>query len=267
MTKTNPPAPFGPESIMWRINRERVVLLGGAAAAVLQAAHPVVAAGVARHSRFRNDPTSRLRGTLEAVYAVAFGGAEAAERVRQRVANAHEKVRGSGYSASDPDAQLWVLATLIMCSVTQHQRFVGPLSQEELDRFLEENALFGEYFGLDRDKLPQPWAVFEEYWKCQIRSDLLGQTETCGDVARAVIRPDAPMRMRLLAPLMRALVLEYIPEPIRIRLGLKSSFLKWPLWKFLDGIVPIILRHGPKRLRYPAHYLRASRQTPSATGS
>lgn len=38
---------FAPDSAMWRINRERFVLIGGPAAAILQAAHPSVAFGVA----------------------------------------------------------------------------------------------------------------------------------------------------------------------------------------------------------------------------
>lgn len=263
MTHPNDAAsPFGPDSMMWRINRERVVLLGGAAAAVLQAAHPVVAAGVAKHSRFRTDPTSRLRHTLEAVYAVAFGGAAAAEAVRRHVANAHKKVQGPSYSANDPNAQLWVLATLIMCSVTQYERFVGPLTETERDRFLEENAHFGEYFGLDSRHLPQPWTAFQEYWSTMIDGDFLGQDPLCGEVARAVIRPDAPRHMRWLAPVTHALVLEYIPEPLRKRLGLKNSRLRRPFWKCLDRAVPSILRQAPKRIRYPSSYLHAIAQFP-----
>ncbi len=258
-TSDKPSAPFGPESMMWRINRERVVLLGGAAAAVLQAAHPVVAAGVARHSRFRTDPTSRLRHTLNAVYAVAFGGAEAAEAVRRHVAHAHGKVRGPEYSAADPEAQLWVLATLIQCSVIQYQRFVAPLSADELDQFLAENARFGQYFGLDPAHLPQAWSAFQNYWTGMLNGKLLGRDPICGEVARAVIRPDAPRHMRWLAPLTRALVLEYLPEPLRLRLGLKDSRLKGPLWKSFDAIVPLVLRHGPGRLRYPPQYIAACR--------
>ena len=72
--------PFSPDSMMWKINREQVVLLGGASAAVLQVAHPQVAMGVAAHSKFRSDSTGRLRRTLDSVYTVAFGTAEEVER-------------------------------------------------------------------------------------------------------------------------------------------------------------------------------------------
>lgn len=36
---------FSSESAMWRVNRENFVLIGGAAAAILQVAHPAVAMG------------------------------------------------------------------------------------------------------------------------------------------------------------------------------------------------------------------------------
>lgn len=39
-------------SITWRVNAERIVLLGWARAILLQLAHPLVAQGVADHSSF-----------------------------------------------------------------------------------------------------------------------------------------------------------------------------------------------------------------------
>jgi len=116
---------FPPESAMWRLNREHFVLLGGSAAAILQAVHPMVAMGVAAHSEFRDDALGRLRRTLEAVYAIAFGTKENVEQVMRTVRAAHAKVNGDTpqkYSAMDPDAQMWVLATLIMTTVEMHRR-------------------------------------------------------------------------------------------------------------------------------------------------
>ena len=39
---------FGPDSVAWRVDREVIVLAGGSCALLMQAAHPVVAAGVDR---------------------------------------------------------------------------------------------------------------------------------------------------------------------------------------------------------------------------
>lgn len=51
---------FGPGSLAWLINAESVLLLGGGRALLMQAAHPLVAAGVADHSDFTADPFDRL---------------------------------------------------------------------------------------------------------------------------------------------------------------------------------------------------------------
>ncbi|MES1170192.1 MAG: oxygenase MpaB family protein, partial [Leifsonia sp.] len=49
-----------------------VLVLGGAAAILLQVADPVVARGVAEHSDFARRPMDRLRNTLRYVYAVGL---------------------------------------------------------------------------------------------------------------------------------------------------------------------------------------------------
>jgi uncharacterized protein (DUF2236 family) len=54
------PGLFGPGSVAWRINAESVLLLGGGRALLMQAAHPLVAAGVADHSDFTAGPLGAL---------------------------------------------------------------------------------------------------------------------------------------------------------------------------------------------------------------
>ena len=54
---------YGPDSMMWRINREAVLLGAGPAALLLQVAHPMVAEGVAHHSTFEEDPGSGCTGS------------------------------------------------------------------------------------------------------------------------------------------------------------------------------------------------------------
>ena len=39
------PGYFGPESMMWKVNKEITVLFGGARALLMHAAHPLIAAG------------------------------------------------------------------------------------------------------------------------------------------------------------------------------------------------------------------------------
>lgn len=252
--------PFGPDSITWKINRERVVLLGGPAAAVLQVAHPQVAMGVSAHSKFRTDTMGRLHRTLEAVYTIAFGTPEEVEHVRSGVARAHRVVKGEGYSAFDPDAQLWVLATLIMGSVTMYRRFVGPLISQELDQFLRENERFGEVFGLDPELLPKSWDAFEAYYEKMLNGPLLGSHPLCADVANAVITADSPCFMRALSPVFRVMTTEYLPQELQNRLKIEHGVLASTFWPILDRVLPSLIRVSPASVRFAPHYRRALRR-------
>lgn len=241
---------------MWRVNREYVVLLAGAAAAVLQVAHPQVAMGVYAHSDFQNDPTGRLQRTLDAVYAVAFGTPEQAAAMQGRVAAMHAKVRGEGYSAFDADAQLWVLATLIMGSVSMYRRFVGPLSDAELNQLLLENRVFGKMFGVKPDAVPDSWPEFLRYWNSMLHGPVLGAHPLCAPVAQAVLCPTHG-RMKMLAPVFRALALEFLPPALQLRLGLRAGRYDQNLWQLMDVILPNVLGVLPPSLRFVRSYRNA----------
>ncbi len=251
---------FGPDSLMWKINRELVVLLAGPAAAVLQVAHPQVALGVARHSRFREDAGGRLHRTLDAVYTVAFGGRGDVERMRVSVARMHAKVRGEGYSAAAPDAQLWVMATLIMGSVSMYERFVATLSMKEKNHFLLENRTFGEVFGMRPELLPAVWEDFLKYWQGMMEGGTLGSIPECGEVARAVLQPKRPAMFRVLHPVLPSLAAVLIPQDLAERLGLPAGWHANRTWAFLDRFLPRLLPLLPSRARFSGHYIRASRR-------
>src|SRR5208282_6677504 len=64
---------FGPDSISWRINRESALFLAAGRAALLQLAHPWVAAAIAHHSTVLNDPVARFHNTFRVVFTMFFG--------------------------------------------------------------------------------------------------------------------------------------------------------------------------------------------------
>src|SRR5437016_11697134 len=99
---------FGPGSLTWRVNREGALLLGGGRALLLQVAHPLVAAGVAQHSNYREDPWGRLYRTLDTVTTIVFGTNEESEEAADRLRRVHSRVTGKAddgrpYEANDPD--------------------------------------------------------------------------------------------------------------------------------------------------------------------
>lgn len=243
---------------MWRVNRERVVLLSGPAAATMQVAHPVVAHGVDAHSLFRVDPVGRLLRTLRAVYTVAFGTSAEIEEVRQRVLTVHRGIRGPGYSAFDQDALLWVLATLVMGSVLAYERFVEELTVLEKEQLLSEYADFGEVFGLAQDRLPRSWSGFQSYWEGMISGPVLGTDPLCGRVAHDVLSPTRPLYFRACRSIFRAFATGFMPARLCEKLGIPPTGSR--LWKFLDRCLPPLVRILPKPLRYDGHYLRACRR-------
>lgn len=250
---------------MWRVNREHTLLLGGPTAAILQIAHPEVALGVSNHSDFRSDTLGRLQRTLEAVYTIAFSPRAEVEAMAERVRAAHAKVRGASpraYSAFSPDAQMWVLATLIQLSVQMFERYVGRLSPAEKEEFFQEMRGFGEWFGLPLSHGPQDWAAFAEYYRNMLEGDTLGSLPVSVELARHIVHPRRPLHLRPLWPLASATAREFLPSPLRERLQLPSTPGSRLVLATLDSLLPAILPALPPRLRFARQYLVAvARQT------
>jgi len=258
-------APFRPGSVMWAVSRERFVLLGGAAAAILQVAHPQVAMGVAAHSRFTEDVMGRLRRTLDAVYAISFGTPEEVAAVRREVARRHGPVRGEvpeRYSAFDPDAQLWVLATLIDGALAMHRRFGRGLPAAAREEYFREMRRFGEVFGLDPGFGPQSMEEFDAYFQGMLAGPLLGSHPLSAEVAAHIVAPRRPRWVLALRPWTAPFACEYVPSPVRERLR-----LPWRRWhagyvRAIEqvGGLALRLRLVPGVVRYCPHYRRARRR-------
>ncbi len=259
---------FGPDSEIWQVNRYATGLLFGPAAVLLQVAHPRVAQGVADHSDFRNDALGRLRRTLHAVNAIAFGTHGEAESMRTRMTAAHQRVRGhtsegmdgpKRYSAFEPDLLLWVLATLIDASFKGYEFVWGPLSKPRRERFYHDFRRFGSYFGLDPAMGPQSLDAFIHYFDDMLSQEWLGQHPLCAEVAAAVVHPPAPFRDRLLGHLVDFLPIETVPPQIRERLQLPSTWWTRARMTCLRQIAPVAFRILPKRLTYYPEAYRAER--------
>src|SRR5258705_5763445 len=111
-----PPEPPGPDSLSWRYAGDLRAALLLPRAALLEAMHPVVGAGLADFSSFMSDPWGRGNRTRESMITSVYGGpAAAAETARLR--KLHRRFKGTDeqgrrYSALDPEAYTWVWATV-----------------------------------------------------------------------------------------------------------------------------------------------------------
>ncbi len=169
------PGVFGPGSEAWRIGRERVLILAGPAALLMQIAHPLVAAGVDQHSDFRVRPVHRLRTTLDATLTMTFGDRDQAAKAAARIRSRHRRVTGctsdaagafpagTEYRADDPQLALWVLATLVWTALEFYDGFVAPLPPERRARYQAEMSRIGGLLGVPQELLLGSHEEFTEY--------------------------------------------------------------------------------------------------------
>ena len=226
------PGLFGPESVTWRVNREGVLLLGGGAALIMQVAHPLVGAGVAEHSNYREDPWGRLYRTLDLTTAIVFGSTDQAHEASERIRNVHTRVKGvtkegggkypagTPYSANDPKLGMWVHATLVDTSMRVYSAYVGTLSHAEELRYYEEQKRLGEMFGVPVEEQPETLADFHEYFDRMVEDDL-AVTDALVDVVDATMRPPLPFVARPLVEAINLATASLLPARLRDGLGLE----------------------------------------------
>jgi uncharacterized protein (DUF2236 family) len=227
---------FAPESVIRRLgNTPLVPFLGGGPAVLLQVAHPLVAAGVFDHSAVRRDLWGRLVHTLRALYLIAFGTKEEAERAAELVRAVHAHVHGATrmqlgrfppgtpYSASDPELMLWVHATLVQASLAAYERFVHPLSREDQELYYQEMALVARLFGTPASVIPRSLADFREYFVAQISGETIAVTAPAKEVAAVILEARLPAPLRVFVPAHRLSTAGLLPPRLRDQYGLRWS--------------------------------------------
>ena len=139
---------FGPESAVWEVHGCVSTIVGGIRALLLQAAHPAALAGVAKHSRYKEDPLGRLAGTTKWLTITSFGAKEFIEKEAKRVNEMHARVTGSylgkdgmqhEYAAKQREYLMWV-----HCAFT--------------DGFLKTYLMLGYKFKTSADQYVKEWA-------------------------------------------------------------------------------------------------------------
>ena len=253
--------------VSWRVHREVVVLLGWGRAILLQLAHPLVARGVADHSRFRDVGLGRLRRlhrTLGAMLTLTFGTAEEAAAVVRRINGIHDRVQGrlpggagrfpvgTTYSAHDPALLRWVHATCVDSFLLAYERFVAPLAPGERDAYCAESAEIEGPLGMPAGVLPRTHAALSGYVDAMLTSDEIRVTDVARELAEGIVHP--PLG-RLSGPAVLALRLATVgllPASVRDAYGFAWSARReralGVLARSVRGVLPFtpsVLREWP----------------------
>jgi uncharacterized protein (DUF2236 family) len=168
----------------------------------MQVAHPLIAAGVAQHSTFRESavaPLARLHGTVKAMLGLTFGSAEEQTRVINGIRSIHTRVHGTlgepvgryaagtPYSAEDPALLLWVHATLIMTTIRVYELIVADLADRDRDDYCLQSAEIALALGADPAAVPRDWATILRYVQAMLADDTLAVGRDAHALADAIL--------------------------------------------------------------------------------
>jgi uncharacterized protein (DUF2236 family) len=224
----------GLSSVTHRVNAERLVLLGWTRAILLQFAHPLVAEGVFDHSGFRASPraaASRLRHTVKAMLALAFGDEREREAAIAGIRAIHRRVHGrlaspvgpfpagTRYSAEDPALVLWVHATVLESVLLVHERLVGPLSPAEHDLYCEDAAPVALALGAEPAAVPRTRAGLDRYLDASYQSGAIVVGPHARELAAALLRPQPAALLAPASWVNQTLTIGLLPEAVRAQYG------------------------------------------------
>lgn len=217
------PGLFGPGSMTWPVAGDTAVFVGGIRALLVQAAHPEVAAGVAQHSRYRQDPLGRLTRTAAYVTAISFGAMPEVSRAVAMVRGRHRPVagisdRGLPYDASDPALAAWVHNTLTDSFLTAYRVYgARPCPAADADRYVLEQTRVGELLGAA--PLPDTAAALSAW---VARHPHLAPSSACAQAITFLRHPPLPAAILPVYRVLLRAAVATLPSRIQQITGLRS---------------------------------------------
>jgi uncharacterized protein (DUF2236 family) len=222
---------FAEDGAAWTVHAGMGTLVAGIRALLVQALHPGAMAGVHDFSRYREDPISRLNGTVRWVLSVTYGSWEQAERETERVARLHRRVAGdyvSGdgverkYSASSADLVEWVHLAFADAFLTAHEVWGGPIPGGA-DAYVAEWATAGRLMHVPAP--PTSAAELRRRLHGFLERGELRADERTREVVAFLRRPPFAGAMGIAYRVLFAAAVATIPRPYRRMLGVRRSIL------------------------------------------
>ncbi len=227
------PGYFGPQSMMWKVNKEITVLFGGARALLMHAAHPLIAAGARQTSFYQRDPWKRLIRTLSLQNSVTFGNKQEADESAHRINKLHEVINGEDdvtggyYDALDHEQLLWVHACLQISSIYFYEMTVKKLSEEEKNQYHLENMKAAELVLVDKNKMPKTHDGLIKWVTEKSREDgYLVSTDVAEDVKNIIGGGPVPKHIKPIWPFIAFTAFNTLPKEFKEIYGISDSKLK-----------------------------------------
>jgi uncharacterized protein (DUF2236 family) len=227
------PGYFGPNSMMWKVNKEITVLFGGARALLMHAAHPLIAAGARQTSFYQRDPWKRLIRTLSLQNSVTFGTKEEANESAHRINKLHEVIKGEDeitggyYDALDHEQLLWVHACLQISSIYFYEKTVKKLTEKEKNQYHEENSIAAKMVLVDYKTMPKTHEELKNWVIEKSREkDYLVLTDVAIDVADIISGGPVPRHIKPIWPFIAFTAFNTLPPEFKTIYSIKETKFK-----------------------------------------
>ena len=224
------PGYFGPNSMMWKVNKEITVLFGGARALLMHAAHPLIAAGARQTSFYQRDPWKRLIRTLSLQNSVTFGTKTEADESAHRINKLHEVIKGEDvvtkkiYDALDHEQLLWVHACLQISSIYFYEKTVKKLSESEKNQYHKENMLAAKLVLIDENSMPQSHDELKQWVIDKSREEgYLIFTDVAKDVQDIIAGGPVPKHIKPIWPFIAFTAFHTLPPEFKNLYSVKES--------------------------------------------
>ena len=224
------PGYFGPNSMMWKVNKEITVLFGGARALLMHAAHPLIAAGARQTSFYQRDPWKRLIRTLSLQNSVTFGTKTEADESAHRINKLHEVIKGEDivtkkiYDALDHEQLLWVHACLQISSIYFYEKTVKKLSESEKNQYHKENMLSAKLVLIDENNMPQSHDELKQWVIDKSREEgYLIFTDVAKDVQDIIAGGPVPKHIKPIWPFIAFTAFHTLPPEFKNIYNVKES--------------------------------------------
>ena len=259
------PGYFGPNSMMWKVNKEITVLFGGARALLMHAAHPLIAAGARQTSFYQRDPWKRLIRTLSLQNSVTFGTKVEADESAHRINKLHEVIKGEDvvtkkiYDALDHEQLLWVHACLQISSIYFYEKTVKKLSDDEKNQYHKENMKAADLVLVDTSIMPKTHEELKNWVIEKSREkDYLLFTDVAKDVQDIIAGGPVPTHIKPIWPFIAFTAFNTLPREFKILYGIKESKIKDIILKFNLNFLKITRPFLPPffRLIAPARWAK-----------
>jgi len=233
------PGYFGPDSMMWKVNKEITVLFGGARALLMHAAHPLIAAGARQTSFYQRDPWKRLIRTLSLQNSVTFGTKSEADESAHRINKLHEVINGTDevtggyYDALDHEQLLWVHACLQISSIYFYEKTVRKLTESEKNKYHEENSFAAEMVLVNKELMPKTHEELKQWVITKSREkNYILKTDVADDVYDIIKGGPVPRHIKPIWPFIAFTAFYTLPKEFRILYGIRETKIKTFLLKF-----------------------------------